>query len=250
MRVMILFLLALFNANLAFSAIPSVTAELTLCYEAESQPPYFIASSETDSALIGTLPAKIKTAALAENLQVSFINKPWNRCISMMQRGEVDGVFPIIWTRNRDSWGQFPKSNTAIDSSARLHHAIYKIFTHHHSQMSWDGRQFHGLREGLSSPMGYIVSEQLKLYRASNQFRHAPEIGFQLLSKGRLDGYIVEEQVGGYFLSESRHSNIRAIPTSFFEADWHLAFSNQWVARNPHLAQRIWENLRRENKNE
>lgn len=250
MRILILFLLALFNANLAFSAIPSVGAELTLCYEAESQPPYFIAPSGTDSAYLGTLPEKIIAAAQSANTQVSLINKPWNRCISMMQRGEVDGVFPIIWTKNRDSWGQFPKSNTVTDSSARLHHAVYKIFTHHHSQMSWNGRQFHGLREGLSSPMGYIVSEQLKIYRASNQFRHAPEIGFQLLSKGRLDGYIIEEKVGRYFLGKSNHSNIREIQASFFEADWHLVFSNQWVAKNQHLAQRIWENLRQENKNE
>ena len=219
---------------------------LRICYEIDDYPP-FIGAFEL--AKPGLLLELIQAAARQAEVDLEFQRQPWKRCILQLQQGLSDGIFAAIWQAERDSWGQFPGRAAQRDQPAdrhyRLWQADYPIFTRRDSNLQWDGQQFSGLQHGLSAPLGYVSRQRLHYLGALASASYSPEKAFELVALDRLDGYVIERQIGASYVRKlGLQQQLAPLPRPLLQADWYLPLSHQFYARQPQLARRFWQALR------
>lgn len=217
---------------------------LRICYETEDAPPFI---GDHQSATPGLLLELVKSAAQQLDLPLEFQRQPWKRCILQLQSGQSDGIFAAIWQADRDAWGQFPgrdpQRELPVDRHYRLWQADYPIITRVGSPLQWDGQQFSGLQVGLSAPLGYIASQRLQALGVLKTSQSA-EKALKLVELGRLDGYVVERQIGTTHIRQlGLQSKLTMLPIPLFHADWYLPLSHQFTRQHPELAQRFWQAL-------
>ncbi|TQV76790.1 amino acid ABC transporter substrate-binding protein [Aliikangiella marina] len=74
-------------------------------------PPYYYYPKSTlgtkEQAPKGFIVDKIRTAAEDAGLEVNWVSVPFKRAIMMMQKGEVDAMFPVIQTQDRKAYMYF-----------------------------------------------------------------------------------------------------------------------------------------------
>lgn len=217
---------------------------LRLCYEQADYPPFIGPAPPVDAALLIDL---ISSAAKRNQLLIQWYRRPWKRCIHELQHGRVDGVFAAIWLPERDSWGVFPgrqSGGDTADSRYRLWQVDYPILTRVNSDLRWDGERFSGVNRGVGAPLGYVAQERLKVLGVLTQTSLAAEQALRLVASGRLDGYVVERQIGLSLIDKlglNERLNFMSLP--LMKADWHLPLSYQFVKRHPDLSARFWQSL-------
>lgn len=217
---------------------------LRLCYEEEDYPPFIGPTTPANSALLIDL---ISSAAERSQLKLAWYRRPWKRCIQELQQGQADGVFAAIWLPERDSWGVFPGRQSGLatpDRRYRLWQVDYPILTRMGSGLSWDGERFTGVNRGLTAPLGYVAQQRLGTLGVLSKASHTAEKALRLVASGRLDGYVVERQIGLSLIHKlGLDGRVQMLPLPLMTADWHLPLSHQFVKRHPDLSARFWQSL-------
>lgn len=219
---------------------------LRICYESDDSMPFW---TDAQQAQPGLLVELVQAAAEQAELRLEFQRKPWKRCLMQLQNGQSDGIFAAIWQADRDTWGQFPgrdpQHDRPVDRDYRLWQADYPIITRIDSPLQWDGQQFSGLHYGLSAPLGYIASQRLQALGVLATASHSAEKALKLVTLGRLDGYVIERQIGNTHIHKlGLQPNLKVLPIPLLEADWYLPLSHRFTEQHPELAQRLWQALR------
>lgn len=232
----------------SLSPILSSAESITLCYEENAYPPFMTQESIVPSYRKGILLDLIDAAASRSEIDVHYIRRPWKRCIEDVAKGRADGLFAAIWLSERDSWGAFPKDNRRAGVPAnpkyRLWTAEYPVFVHEDSLLEWNGEHFSNVRHGIGAPLGYVAEQFLRKLNVLNELSQSPKHGISLVSLKRLDGYVVEKNIGLSLVNDlNAHETIRLLPINFLQADWYVVFSHQYVAHSESRAKRFWESL-------
>lgn len=219
---------------------------LRICYENEDSMPFW---TDAEQANPGLLVELVQSAAQQADLHLELQRQPWKRCIMQLQSGQSDGIFAAIWQADRDTWGQFPgrdpEHQRAVDRDYRLWQADYPIITRIDSSLQWNGQQFSGLQHGLSAPLGYIASQRLQALGVHAKVNQSAEKALQLVALGRLDGYVIERQIGNTHIRKlGLQSDLTMLPVPLLKADWYLPLSHQFTRQHPQQAQRFWQALR------
>jgi polar amino acid transport system substrate-binding protein len=249
---------------LSFGLVNSAAADtadpdrLLFCFESNSLPPYTLNSELASSSRKGVklvlgqhgiMVDLVIKASERIGHQALFITRPWKRCILQLEKGSVDGIFAAIWQPEREQWGDFPKANGQVDPKRRLWTATYPIYTYYQSQLHWDGKQFDQLRTGLSAPLGYVATAKLKQLQAFSHSTFSAPDGLQIVARGRLDGYIVEQRIGDQMVAQlGLDSKVKKLPTPFLTEAWYLPLSHQWTQKHPDKAQAFWRAIADERK--
>lgn len=223
-------------------------AAFTLCIEEADYTPFLIGSA--GATRHGVLPELISRAAAEQHKTLKIVSFPWKRCIDMLSKGQVDALAATIWLPERDSWGAFPKQpgqpQAAPDRSLRLWDVEYPIFVPQQGTLSYNGTDFSGIRNGLSAPPGYVAWLRLKDAGVLYDGVLLPSAGLNLVALNRLDGYVVERNIGQHLLRTlSIEGKVRTLPQVFEKADWYLIFSHQFQAKHGPLTQSIWQSIAR-----
>ena len=218
----------------------------TLCIEEADYLPYMSGIGESKGK--GMVPHMIRAAAKENQQPLKIVVYPWKRCIDMLSKGQTDALAGSIWLPEREAWGTFPKltgqPKGAPDRSKRLWSGEYPVFVAQQGTLSYDGKQFNGVKTGLSAPSGYVAWQRLKDAGVLNPAVLPPKTGLKLVALNRLDGYVVERHIGQHLLDKmGLTSQVTTLPTPYIKDDWYLAFSHQFQAANPDLTQRIWTSL-------
>ena len=215
------------------------------CYEAADQLPYV--GPIGPQGRPGILIELIQQAAKDAGLRPSFTRRPWKRCMFNLKAGQSDGIFGVVWQAERDSWGYFPKTESAaLKREWRLWTASYYVYTHNESTLTWDGETFSGLSFGVSSPLGYVINKRLMAMKVASSESHSVEEGFSLLKLNRLDGYVIDELAGDDQIARLGAKHVLTKhPIPFYKSDWYLPLSHSFVARYPRQAEKFWQSLQK-----
>lgn len=218
-----------------------------LCYEDEDYAPYLRGDTQQ--------PAKPNPGVLVEITQVAFkeagqkvqyIRRPWKRCMHLLRDGKIAGMFGVIHTKEREKIGKYPMQNGEIDSERRLLFVDYPIFRNAaNATISWDGQKFSDPAPRIGTPLGYATVKSLKKeHQIIPNTSFLPEQGLKLVSEGKLDGYIVEKNVGLSILGKLDLKD-KIIPHQppFKRHALYLVLSHDFYEKNSKEAEKIWSTL-------
>ncbi len=233
-----LYVVAIFTAMLL--PVSAYAQSIKFCYEAEDFPPFLLGTETVPASNAGILVEIARAAAVDADLMPEFIRRPWKRCIKLLINGEVDGIFAAIYLPERENWGYFPKTkDNKIDEKQRLWRVKYPVFQLKTLPPIWNGKTFSNLKRSIGTPLGYVTSKLLDEMGISVTTTHQPLQGLQLVSDGRIDGYIVEENIGAQLLNKHQIDNLMVLSEPFLEADWFLPLSKQFYEAHTKKAKRF-----------
>lgn len=226
-------------------AAPAKAMDIRICYESQEFIPYVLGSDAVPKTHRGTLVDKVYQAAQNTEHNPVLYRRPWKRCIKDLQSGHADAIFPVVWMTQREQWGRFPKDErNRLDQTRVLHSGNYRIFASTASKVQFNGKTFSNLSSGIGAPLGYVVYQKLKKDGVLSPIDLDVEQGFNLLLHNRLDGYVLEEQIGDRLIK--RHGwqeKIKKLDKPYHVSHFYLLFSHAFFSQHPKVAQQLWAQL-------
>lgn len=238
------FLIATAGLMLAAVASASSSDPLIICYEDQHFPPYILDPTQHSPLKGGIIYDYIVQSAKLLDHPITFERKPWKRCQMELQYGDVDAMFATIYTEDRDSWAAFPKTR-GLPDNRYLHNATYPVFVSASSKLRWDGKAFHPPTAVVQSVPGYISESMLLAMDMQPITALQPKEALPLIASGRLDGYVLEDNIGRSLTKElALGDTVTVLPEPFLQQPWYLAFSKHRYAQDPELVEMFWTLLR------
>lgn len=219
---------------------------IKICYEDQDYSPY-ISDLRYSQKGKGILVDLVEMSVKKVGLKVEFIRRPWKRCLSMMKNGSVDAIFAALWTKEREAWAAFPKKKDnlkKLDESLSLWDSQYVVFKRVDSNLSYSGGKFKNINSGIDAPPGYVAYKMLKDMKVLSRSNNTPEKGLKLVRLKRIDGYVVERNIGNFILNRNKSNDvIDSIDEVFFEGHWFLPFSKKFYKESPEISRKIWNTI-------
>ncbi|WP_370867329.1 substrate-binding periplasmic protein [Atopomonas sediminilitoris] len=219
---------------------------LTLCIEDADYLPFISPAGAPEES--GVLVEMTARATRQAGHSIDLVRHPWKRCISMLEKGQVDMILAAIWLPERDTWGAFPKPSgkptAPADQQFRLWTAEYPVFTYKRSALSFDGQRFGQIKTGLGGPPGYVVTKRLEEMQVLYPHTLLPLAGLRLVAIERLDGYVAERNIGLHQVyRQGLQEQIKTLEPVFQRDHWYVVFSHALYNSQPEIPQSIWQNI-------
>lgn len=230
--------------SMAF-ALPLEATPVRICYEQSEMLPYTRGEGPEVPADPGLVPTRIKQAGAGANLDLVLYRRPWKRCLLDLEQGRAEGIFPLIWTAEREQWAAFPRLATGeLDPRRYLWEGVYSIFVRHGAALGWDGERFSQLKNGVAAPSGYVAQQKLNRLGVRGPQHLEVEKGLWLVAMERLDGYVIDRHIGEHLIRKyGLNDSLTTLPIPFMSSKWYLALSKPFVRLHPDEAQALWSAL-------
>ncbi|MGH1370783.1 MAG: hypothetical protein ACRBBW_02025 [Cellvibrionaceae bacterium] len=224
-------------------AAQSQKVPIRICIDSEDYPPYFFETSSEGSQ--GMILDLIRMSVEHTEHSIEFTRKPWRRCLSDVKSGYVDASGPVIWSKARSLWAQFPTDNlNQVMPESALVSVQYRVFTRSDSALRWNGTHFSGIRYGVGAPIGHISHKRLKAMGILPASSFTVEEGLTMVSRGFLDGFVNESLSGQSLINQlDIASNVSVLSPPFLSTELYLVFSHQFVADNPEVPDEVYQAL-------
>ncbi|WP_319406965.1 transporter substrate-binding domain-containing protein [uncultured Desulfosarcina sp.] len=183
------------------------------------------------------------------NLQLKVVRLPWKRCLSELEHGRVDGVFPASFKPERLSLGRFPTKNGRIDPTRKSRDSAYFLYTRRASPLGWDGRSFVNMglmdRKTIGVPLDWSIVTDLRQMGVDLLEKPRPVDLLIILRKGGIAGVVcLDTVIDAYIVqSPSRYQDIQKIFPPVAEKAYYLMLSHAFVSQQPDLSEKIWDTI-------
>lgn len=238
--------LALFFSVIFTFSSAHAHEKITLCYEDQDYPPYLVGASQgVNNQNSGVLVDLSRKAFKEAGITVDFVRRPWKRCMRMVEQNKAAGMFGVIYRKEREKIGRYPFKSGEIDPSRRFLSVEYPVFHHKDITVSWDGKSFISKDIKIGTPLGYDTVKSLKIeHNIDANINFLPEKGLALVAQKKLDGYILEKNVGLQLL---RKQNLieKVIPhqSPFKQHNLYLFLSHGFYESHTEEAEKVWTSL-------
>ncbi|MDP1723175.1 MAG: transporter substrate-binding domain-containing protein [Alphaproteobacteria bacterium] len=207
-------------------AINCVTPEkekLKLCSTAD-WPPYEFTDPATKK-VVGSSVNIIKKIADKLNLDLETSSLPWERCLQMNQQGEIDGIFSVSKTPDREQYLIYPQNN--------IQNVSYVFATIRGSNIAWDeSKNVSAIPQPIGAPQGYSVTKTLKEMKniKVDDSAQSDEINLNKLLLGRVGSIILGPQALDLLLKEKKVSDkIQQLNPPFVDSKkYYIAISKKY----------------------
>lgn len=237
------------TAILVLVLIPSMSGagEIVLYFEdKENYPEELGNTSEVNISYPGVAVEFFKSVCESLTLEVRFKRAPWKRCLETeLKSGAADGVFECGYQKEREEYGVFPMKNGVPDNGRRYSSREYHFYRLKGSDFSWDGKKTGGRRGKIGVPQGYsIVSDLVKM---NQDVEVSPDTltAMKKLLTGRICAVAALEGEGDHLLRKNAKFGdaIEKVEIPIVVRYYFLILSHQFVARDPVLAEKIWDRV-------
>jgi len=182
---------------------------------------------------------------LAKKLNITYSIKrlPWKRCLSELQKGNIDVVFTASYKDERKQYGLYPEKDGQVDASRRFTSSSYALYRLKGSDVNFDGTNFLNIKGKVGSPSGYSISDDLRKKGLKIDESPSTENDFIKLIKGRLDAVAALEMTGDYYLIENKEFNqkIEKVDPLIVEKPYYFMISQQFYNNHREMAEKIWD---------
>ncbi len=174
--------------------------------------------------------------------------KPWKRCLSELNAGQVHAAFKASYSVERAAEGAvYPMVAERPDVDKRLMTDQYSLFRLKGSAVEWDGKRL--TADGIvGAQTGFSVVAQLKSLGATvdDGTRQAPA-SLQKLLRGRVVAVALQTQEGDTLVARNPEfaANIERIQPVLVEKPYFLVFSRSFFAEHEAHARLIWSAIAR-----
>jgi polar amino acid transport system substrate-binding protein len=234
-----LIFISLFSCSLGFAS-----DKLIFCYELADYPPYIDSLDPTDNTT-GYLNELITQTGNSLGIDIVFKRDSWGRCKKKVLEGSYHGLFAMIATPERMVQFAFPQD--ALSNPSRyLWEVNYPIFYPKSKGLNLASYP-NKLSTGIGAPFGYVVHQILANKKLLTPNNYTAEEGLKLVAQGKLDGYVVESEIGKLILEKlGDKDRVGITEETILTSYWFLPFSRQFYQENPELVELFWTTL---NKN-
>ncbi len=184
------------------------------------------------------------------NIKISFRRFPWKRCLLYLKTGKVDGIFPASFKSERMKIGVYPTKNHRVDPGRKTRNNAYYLYKLKGSSLKLRDGKFIQLNGLIGAPLGWAIVSDLKemgvrVFELSN-----PSHLLNGLVKGRLAGVACLETVLDAYIKEQpeTYKQVVKVFPPLKEKPYYLMFSHQFVKKNPGLAEKIWDTIKKVKK--
>lgn len=239
-RAVVLGLLALLGG----SALPGQAPVITLACEDKVDFPHVLGDGDAvDWKRPGASLEFIKLLTEELGLKVVIKRLPWKRALELeLRSGAIDGLFPASYRTEREVFGAYPKKDGKEDESRSMFVSSYCFYKLRTSPLEWDGRRLRNLTGAIGASRGYSVVSELKQMGYKVEESDDGRKDLRRLSQGWLAAVAALEPAEDHLLESMPElgSTIVKVQPPISRKHFYLMLSHGFVARNPELAQRIW----------
>lgn len=184
-------------------------------------PPYVM--RREDGSLYGVFIDLMESASEQSGIAVSFDVSNWPRAQIKAQHGEVDAIFPVIFTQERTSWLTYPEDP--------LMAFRFSIFVQDDNTVEFDG--------DLETLRGMTIG-RLGKSKLHPRFTEAEESGIVtieeipsldqlaiMVSRGRIDGFAIAHLMGLWAIERTGADNVVPLETPIGVSNIFLALSKK-----------------------
>ena len=226
-------------------AAPAAAEVLRAAYEDRALPPYYLGdSADIDAAAPGISIELMRMTAKAAGVEVHFVRMPWVRCLSALQRGEVDAIFNASFNPDRMANGVYPMSGGHPDAARRIATVAYSLYAPKDGGLGWNGSTVTGLGDRtVGAPAGYSIIDDL--VKAGVKVETAPDsvANFRKLASGRIAAVATLDTAGDALLASGRFPQLAKVAPPLVTKNYFVMFSHQFYDSHQALAERLWTNL-------
>lgn len=225
MKILTLFFILPFiiSTSYATDCFPHKKEKLKLCSTAD-WPPYEYTDLKTKQ-VIGTSVNIIKTIADKLNYDVEISSLPWERCLQMNKEGDMDGIFTVSKTSDREQYLNYPQKS--------IQNISYIFATIKGSNIAWDeSKNINIVPQPIGSNQGYSVTKILKQNKniKVDDSAQSDEINLNKLLLGRLGSILIGPQALELLIKEKNIADkIQQLHPPFIESKkYYLAISKKY----------------------
>lgn len=217
--------------------------EFRICSDNRGIPPYVYMDG------VGVAQYLAIHAAQNLHLQLRLDYHPQPRCMAELAHGRYDAL--LIGSPNpaMDQVADFPKdAQGSVDS--RLSYGHYRIvaFKHKGSPARWADQRFSGSDKPLlyqnGVPTVELVISRLQVPQLSSA--RTPQSMIEMMRLGRADiGVVMEPLLLAALRQADAQEEFEVLEPALLEANAYMPMGKQLMQRDPQLAYRFWNEIRR-----
>ena len=235
-------------ALLAALGLSAQAPVLTLACEDKTDYPNVLGSgTEIDARHPGACIEFVTQLGNSLGLKVTLRRLPWRRALELeLRNGTIDGLFPVSYRKDREPFGVWPQKDGKADDTRSMFASSYFFYKLKASPLQWDGKVLANLRGSIGASRGYSIVEDLKQMGCDVQESDDMQKDLKRLAQGRLEAIAGLEAAQDFLLENSPElgKDIVKLQPPISTKAYFLVLSHAFVARNPDLAQRIWDKCR------
>jgi len=164
--------------------------------------------------------------------------------MSGLQKGNFDAAFPAVFERSTYSSGVFPQD---LSAAAGLHRTIFSLYHLKKSKISWDGKNFSGIKKAIGITLGHELTERLNRLSVPLDTKSSSTTqNLDKLVRKRIEGVIAESHAVDASLSgdTKKYAAITKHPVPVDSKVHFLIFSFDYYRKNKDQAEKVWGKLK------
>ncbi|CAK0759181.1 Transporter substrate-binding domain-containing protein [Azospirillaceae bacterium] len=217
---------------------------LRIAYEDKEQfPNYLGASTAIDPDKPGVSVELVKMVGAALGLEIKLSRMPWPRCLSGLQKGEVDAIFNSSFKEERLINGAYPMKDGKLDSHRRITTISYFLYRQKGAAIGWDGKAFANLTGVIGAPLGYSIVGDLNKLGVKVEETPDTSGNFKKLRLGRLAGVAAQDVTADQILKKGGFADIEKVAPSISTKDYFVMISHPFLEAHRDVAEAFWTKL-------
>lgn len=229
------------------AAAPQAAAQpptvVRLSFETKANPPRYLGvGTAIDPVRPGLTIELLRMIEPRVGVRFEFSRAPWARSMYLLETSQVDGVFHGSYVPERARYAVYPMQGGQPDPTRSIFTQSYYLYAREGSRISWDGARLSA--DGpVGTTRGYSVARRLEALGARVELENDLPNSFRKVLAGRLAAYAELENMAEAVIrahAAEMAPIVKLQPPLRTEA-YYLMFSRGFHAREPALAERIWD---------
>lgn len=223
------------------------TMELKFVCENKEDFPNVIGNSQSiDWKMPGASVEALKLLEKKLNVKVNVYRAPWKQALENdVKEGIADGIIPISYKKERAVFGVYPMKDGTPDDKKSLFSQSYNFYRLKKSNIDWDGKELRNFKGKIGAPKGYSIVDDLRKLGYDVEESDGTLTDMKKLIAGKIQAVAAMSLSGNHLLKTNPDLNnsIEKVERVISTKVYFLMLSNQFVKKNPQMAEKIWDAL-------